>query len=191
MSSKFFTNEDNNTLLNKIEGIFKYRNIHFFDALTGYFRASGYFRIRPFVDKAEEIRILAGINIDRLIYEANKRGLLFIEDPAKSTETFNKLWDESIETGQEFVEKLKKETCLNDEFTPLNNRPEDIANQVYLFQDAKDSIPGISNLQNFFRKKIDEYKKLKHEPDIKKMAEAFHSVGAYHENTVNRKRKPS
>jgi superfamily II DNA/RNA helicase/HKD family nuclease len=449
MSSKFFTNEDDNTLLHKIEGIFKYRNIHFFDALAGYFRASGYFRIRPFVDKAEEIRILVGINIDSLVYEANKRGLLFVEDPVKSldkfsddlkkniqeaeydktveagmlqliedlatkkvmikvhpkqnlhakiyifrekekhehgygsvitgssnltdnglernfefnvelrentdiefaTETFNKLWDESIEIGQEFVEKLKRETYLNDEFTPyqvyykflieyfgksidfdpnsiedlpsgfkklsyqvdavsdgyakmmkhdgfflsdvvglgktvvatliakkffysngfpsylsktliicppalkenwddtlsqfglhdykiitsgslhkvakprdydliivdeahkfrndtagmytelqkicktptrkkltdntyqqkkvilisatpLNNRPEDIANQVYLFQDAKDSTLEISNLQNFFRKKIDEYKKLKHEPDITKMAEA-------------------
>jgi superfamily II DNA or RNA helicase len=56
--------------------------------------------------------------------------------------------------------------------TPLNNRPEDIANQVYLFQDAKDSTLEISNLQNFFRKKIDKYKKLKQEPDIKKIAEA-------------------
>jgi superfamily II DNA/RNA helicase/HKD family nuclease len=453
MSTKFFTNEDDNTLLHKIEGIFKYRNIHFFDALVGYFRASGYFRIRSFVDKAEEIRILVGINVDSLIYEANKQGLLFIEDPAKSvdkfldelktniqeaeydktveagmlqliedlitkkvvikvhpkqnlhakiyifrekekhehgygsvitgssnltdnglernfefnvelrentdidfaTETFNKLWYESIEIGQEFVEKLKRETYLNDELTPfqvyykflieyfgrsidfdpnsiqdlpsgfkklsyqvdavsdgyakmmkhngfflsdvvglgktvvatliakkffysngfpsylsktlvicppalkenwddtlsqfglhnykiitsgslhkvtkpheydliivdeahkfrndtagmytelqkicksqtrrklsdstyqqkrvmlisatpLNNRPEDIANQVYLFQDAKDSTLEISNLQNFFRKKIDEYRKLKQEPDIKKMAEAVRKL---------------
>ena len=50
MSSKFFTNEADNTLISKIEGIFKYRNIHFFDALVGYFRASGYFRIRKFVE---------------------------------------------------------------------------------------------------------------------------------------------
>ncbi len=217
MSTKFFTNENENTLLSKIEGIFKYRNIHFFDALVGYFRASGYFRIRPFVEKAAEIRILVGINIDNLINEANKRGLLFIEDPAKSrddffieikkniqeaeydkeveagmmqliqdlvtgkikikvhpnqnlhakiyifreqekhdhgygsvitgssnltdnglernfefnvelrentdidfaTETFNKLWNESIEIGKDFVEKLKKETYLNNEFTPF------------------------------------------------------------------------
>jgi hypothetical protein len=217
MSTKFFTNENENTLLSKIEGIFKHRNIHFFDALVGYFRASGYFRIRPFVEKAGEIRILVGINIDNLIYEANKRGLLFIEDPAKSrddffeelkkniqeaeydkevedgmmqliqdlvtekikikvhpkqnlhakiyifreeekhshgygsvitgssnltdnglernfefnvelrdntdidfaTETFNKLWEESIEIGKEFVDKLKKETYLNDSFTPF------------------------------------------------------------------------
>ena len=217
MSTKFFTNENDNTLLSKIEGIFKHRNIHFFDALVGYFRASGYFRIRPFVDKAAEIRILVGINIDNLVYEANKRGLLFIEDPAKSrddffeelkkniqeaeydkevedgmlqliqdlvtekikikvhpkqnlhakiyifreeekhdhgygsvitgssnltdnglernfefnvelrdntdidfaTVTFNRLWNESVEVGKEFVDKLKKETYLNDEFTPF------------------------------------------------------------------------
>lgn len=217
MSTKFFTNENDNTLLSKIEGIFRHRNIHFFDALVGYFRASGYFRIRPFVEKASEIRILVGINIDNLVFEANKRGLLFIEDPAKSrddffeevkkniqeaeydkevedgmfglikdlstgkirikvhpkqnlhakiyifreqekhshgygsvitgssnltdnglsrnfefnvelrdntdidfaTDTFDKLWDESIEIGQEFVEKLKRETYLNDEFTPF------------------------------------------------------------------------
>jgi superfamily II DNA/RNA helicase len=443
MSSKFFTNENENTLINKIEGIFKHRNIHFFDALVGYFCASGYFRIRPFVDKADEIRILVGINIDSLIYEANKHGILFVEDPAKSrnsffdelkkniqeaeydktiedgmiqlcedlitkkvsirvhpkqnlhakiyifrekekhdhgygsvitgssnltdngleqnfefnvelrdntdidfaTETFNRLWNEGVEIEQEFAEKLKRETYLNDEFTPyhvyykflieyfgrsidfdpnsiqdlpsgfkklsyqvdavsdgyakmmkhngfflsdvvglgktvvatliakkffysndfpsylsktliicppalkvywedtlsrfglhnykivtsgslhkvnkphdydliivdeahkfrndtaemytelqkicktttknsqqkkvilisatpLNNRPEDIANQVYLFQDAKDSTLEISNLQNFFRKKIDEYKNIKREPDIIKVAES-------------------
>lgn len=217
MSTKFFTNENDNTLLSKIEGIFKHRNIHFFDALVGYFRASGYFHIRLFVEKAAEIRILVGINIDNLVYEANKRGLLFIEDPAKSrddfffelkkniqeadydkeveagmlqliedlvtekikikvhpkqnlhakiyifrerekhnhgygsvitgssnltdnglernfefnvelrdntdidfaTDTFNRLWNESVEVGREFVAKLKKETYLNDEFTPF------------------------------------------------------------------------
>lgn len=217
MSTKFFTNETDNTLLSKIEGIFKHRNIYFFDALVGYFRASGYFRIRPFVDKAAEIRILVGINIDNLVFEANKKGLLFIDDPAKSrddffdeiknniqeaeydksveggiiqmiedlvtgkirikvhpkqnihakvyifreevkhphgygavitgssnltdaglaknfefnvelrdntdidfaTETFDRLWSESVEIGKEFVDKLKKETYLNDEFTPF------------------------------------------------------------------------
>ena len=88
MSTKFFTNENENTLLNKIEGIFKYRDIHFFDALVGYFRASGYFRIRPFIEQTDEIRILVGINVDNLVYEANRRGLLFIEDPAKCRDDF-------------------------------------------------------------------------------------------------------
>lgn len=453
MSTKFFTNEKENTLLNKIEGIFSHRHIHFFDALVGYFRASGYFRIRPFVDKAAEIRILVGINIDNLIYEANKKGLLFQEDPDKSrddffnevkkniqdaeydkeveagmmqliedlttekikirvhpkqnlhakiyifreetkhdhgygsvitgssnltdnglsqnfefnvelrdnsdidfaTDTFNRLWEDSVEIGQDFVEKLKKETYLNDEFTPfevymkflieyfgksiefdpnsiqdlpqgfkklsyqvdavadgyskmmkhrgfflsdvvglgktvvatliakkffysngfpsylsrtlivcppalkdnwedtlhkfglnnykiitsgslhkitrhtiydliivdeahkfrsdsaemyfhlqnicksptrkklpdgsyeekrvilvsatpLNNKPEDIANLIYLFQDAKNSTLEVSNLQHFFRQQIDAYKKLKKEPDIKKVTQAVKGI---------------
>ena len=88
MSSKFFTNKEENTLISKIEGIFKYRNIHFFDALVGYFRASGYFRIREFVEKAEEIRILVGINIDNLIHEANQQGLIFDPNAERAQEEF-------------------------------------------------------------------------------------------------------
>ena len=76
-SDKFFTNENENTLINKIEGVFAHKQIHYFDALVGYFRASGYFRIRPFVEKAQEIRILVGINVDKLIAQASAQGLLF------------------------------------------------------------------------------------------------------------------
>jgi len=215
-TTKFFTNEAENTLLQKIEGIFVHRNIHFFDALVGYFRASGYFRIRPFVEKAAQIRILVGINIDKLVADAQEKGLLFdpnaeksqedffkevkkniqeaeydqaveagmlqmIEDVATqkvllrvhprqnihakiyifrekikhdhgygavitgssnltdaglsrnfefnvelredadiqfATETFDKLWLESVPVAQDFIEKLKTETFLNDQFTP-------------------------------------------------------------------------
>lgn len=216
MTSKFFTNEAENTLLSKIEGIFKYRNIHFFDALVGYFRASGYFQIRKFVERAEEIRILVGINIDNLIHEASQQGLLFDSNAERAqdeffleikksiqtaeydkevengmlqlisdivtgkvkikvhpkqnihakiyifrekekhdhgygsvitgssnltnaglsknfefnvelrensdiefaTETFNKLWEESIPIAEEYIEKLQKETYLNNTYTP-------------------------------------------------------------------------
>ena len=216
MSTKFFTNESDNTLINKIEGIFKHRNIHFFDALVGYFRASGYFRIRKFIEKTDEIRILVGINIDRMIYHAHQQGLLFDGDIEKAqedfflqikkniqtaeydkdveegmlqliddivskkvqirvhpkqnihakiyifrekqkhnhgygavitgssnltdaglsknfefnvelrdnsdiefaTETFEKLWEEAVPVADEYIDKLKKETFLNDQFTP-------------------------------------------------------------------------
>ncbi len=216
MSTKFFTNEHENTLLSKIEGIFQHRNIFFFDALVGYFYASGYFSIRKFVEKASEIRILVGIDVNRLILEANQKGLLFDIDAYRSqedffenlkkdiqkaayskeveegmcqliadiaarkvkirvhprqnihakiyifrekdkhahgygsvitgssnltkaglsenfefnvelrdnadidfaTHTFEKLWDESIPLSNEFIERLTKETYLNHEFTP-------------------------------------------------------------------------
>ncbi len=216
MSTKFFTNENENTLLSKIEGIFQHRSIHFFDALVGYFRASGYFKIRKFIEKTDEIRILVGINIDRMIYQAHQQGLLFDGDIERAqedffnqikkniqtaeydkeveegmlqliddivnrkvqirvhpkqnihakiyifrekekhnhgygavitgssnltdaglsknfefnvelrdnsdiefaTETFEKLWEESVAVADEYIEKLKKETFLNDLFTP-------------------------------------------------------------------------
>ena len=41
MSTKFFTNEEGRTLIEKIEGIFQHKKIHFLDVLVGYFRASG------------------------------------------------------------------------------------------------------------------------------------------------------
>lgn len=48
MSSRFFTNNETNTLLKKFEGIFEHNpDLARFDALVGYLRASGYFAIRP------------------------------------------------------------------------------------------------------------------------------------------------
>ncbi|WP_218918541.1 phospholipase D-like domain-containing protein [Flectobacillus major] len=97
MSSKFFTNSEQNTLITKIEGIFNFRNIYFFDALVGYFRATGYFRIRPFIEKAQEIRILVGINVDQLIVQAQNQGVLFQVDIQKSQEDFVKNLKENIQ----------------------------------------------------------------------------------------------
>src|SRR5262249_36422104 len=42
--------------------------------------------------------------------------------------------------------------------TPLNNRPEDIRNQIALFQDLKDSTLSVSNLQHFFAQREKEYR---------------------------------
>lgn len=77
MSTKFFTNKEDNTLLNKFKGIFKHSEVNAFDALVGYFRSSGYFRIREFLKDVEKIRILVGIDVDNLITEAARRGLEF------------------------------------------------------------------------------------------------------------------
>ncbi|MFW5805730.1 MAG: helicase-related protein [Bacteroidales bacterium] len=60
--------------------------------------------------------------------------------------------------------------------TPLNNRPEDIANQIYLFQDSKNSTLEIRNLQNFFRGHIDAYRKLNKNPDIAKVQKGVRQI---------------
>ena len=84
MSSKFFTNTEGNTLFKKFEGVLENNPIAFFDALVGYFRASGYFKLRPFLEKMSEIRILVGINADKLIADAKRKGLLYLEDKIKT-----------------------------------------------------------------------------------------------------------
>lgn len=81
MTTKFFTNEGSNTLLQKFKGIFESnKDIEFFDALIGFFRASGYFRVRQFLDNVPNIRILVGINVDKIIEKYYAKGLLFQGD---------------------------------------------------------------------------------------------------------------
>ncbi|GMN12049.1 helicase-related protein [Croceitalea sp. MTPC9] len=77
MGTKFFTNSGDNTLIKKFDGIFKHTSVHYFDALVGYFRSSGYFKIREHLRDVERIRILVGIDVDHLISEAARKGLEF------------------------------------------------------------------------------------------------------------------
>lgn len=80
MTTKFFTNQDGNSLLKKFEGVFtNIDSIKYFDALVGYFRASGYFKLRPFLDNIPKIRILVGINVDQLIKKYHDKGQLYLE----------------------------------------------------------------------------------------------------------------
>lgn len=96
MTTKFFTNENENTLISKFEGVLKYNpNIKFFDSLVGYFRSSGYFKVRPFLLHVPQIRILVGINVDKLLAQANDKGLDFFKNSEK--------------TKDEFIEDIKKD----------------------------------------------------------------------------------
>jgi len=79
MSTKFFTNSENNTLINKFEGLFANNpTIDCFDALIGFLRASGYFKLRPFLNNMKKIRILVGIDADKYIAIANQKGSMFM-----------------------------------------------------------------------------------------------------------------
>ena len=71
MGAKFFTNRENNTLIKEFEGIIN-DNPHFkkLDAVVGFLRSSGYFALRPFLDKIDKVRILIGIDVDKYIVKA-------------------------------------------------------------------------------------------------------------------------
>jgi superfamily II DNA/RNA helicase len=63
--------------------------------------------------------------------------------------------------------------------TPLNNRPQDIENQLYLFQDRRNStLENIQNLQEYFKPINEQYKKLAYEKklNIKKLKALFQKL---------------
>jgi len=89
MPTKFFTNQDDNSLLKKFEGVFtNIESIRHFDALVGYFRASGYFKVRAFLNRIPKIRILVGINVDQLIKKYHDKGQLYLENPNETKADF-------------------------------------------------------------------------------------------------------
>jgi superfamily II DNA/RNA helicase len=99
MSTKFFTNQDENSLLKKFEGVFtNIDSIRHFDALVGYFRTSGYFKVRAFLDKIPRIRILVGINVDQLIKKYHDKGQLYLDNPEETKANF---LEETIKNIQE------------------------------------------------------------------------------------------
>src|SRR2546423_6329078 len=85
MSTRFFTNAGENTLLNKFAGVFAHNpDLARFDALVGYLRASGYFALQPHLEKLPLIRILVGIDVDALLAASHRRGLLHLGDANKT-----------------------------------------------------------------------------------------------------------
>lgn len=97
MSTKFFTNSGENTLIKKFDGIFKHTSVYYFDALVGYFRSSGYFKIREHLKDVEQIRILVGIDVDYLISDAAKKGLEFNFNTDVTREEFIKEFKADIQ----------------------------------------------------------------------------------------------
>lgn len=63
----FFTNEPGTTLHDRFLRTLK--DVRYFDVLVGYFRSSGFFRLYKALESIEKIRILIGLNLDRLTYE--------------------------------------------------------------------------------------------------------------------------
>ncbi len=159
MSTRIFTNQDGNSLLRKFEGVFTHvQSIRFFDALVGYFRASGYFKVRPFLDKIEKIRILVGIDVDRLTQEYNSKGQLYLSHQNKTKDQFiqetleniqEAEYDQTIENGIiQFIDDL-----ISNKIELRAHPDKTIHAKVYIFRPAEfnehspcEVITGSSNL---------------------------------------------
>jgi superfamily II DNA/RNA helicase len=80
MSTKFFNNTETR-LMDKFHGIASaMANFDIFHAVVGYFRSSGYFKLRKELENVSEIRILVGINIDNLFRQSQATGKFFFGD---------------------------------------------------------------------------------------------------------------
>lgn len=89
MSTKFFTNEEQNSVFRKFCGILEHmKDLFAFHAVVGYFRSSGYFALRPHLENVKDIKILVGINVDQMFAQAQKKGLLYNGDEEKTKEEF-------------------------------------------------------------------------------------------------------
>lgn len=77
-NSLFFTNRDGNTLIKQFENFLKKNpQVKNLDAVVGFLRASGYFALRPFLDRINKVRVLIGIDVDKYIARATQHRELF------------------------------------------------------------------------------------------------------------------
>lgn len=191
MGTNFFTNEKENTLLEKIEGVFKYKKVHFFDALVGYFRASGYFRIRKFIQQTPHIRILVGINVDKLTFQANQQGLLFNPNHEQSQEEFfndikkniqEAKYDKEVEDGMyQFIEDI-----VSGRIEMRIHPKQNIHAKIYIFREEVyhphgygSVITGSSNLTEAGLEKNFEFNvELRYDDDIQFATDTFEKLWA-------------
>lgn len=186
MNSKFFTNQQENTLLKKIEGVFQYKSIYFLDILVGYFYASGYFRIRKYIEKASKIRILVGIDVDTLVKIASYEGLQFNQDKDTTREEFLKKLKRDIQSA-EYAKEIE-EGILNliqdlvDERIQIKIHPnKNIHAKLYIFREKNKHehgygvvITGSSNLtQAGLEKNFEINVELRDNPDIDFATDTF------------------
>ncbi|MBQ7998704.1 MAG: NgoFVII family restriction endonuclease, partial [Bacteroidales bacterium] len=144
------------------------------------FRDFGIDKYTNFVSNGSLSKVLDPDNYD--YWNAEDFDLVLVDEAHKfrthTTNAFEELQAickmPRLETGH--IGGYKKKVMLISA-TPMNNTPQDIYNEILLFQDPRRcTIDGISNLTNFFSPLIVEFKRLKarQEPDLaefKRLAE--------------------
>jgi len=96
----FFTNEPERTLVDRFKSFLK--DVKYFDILVGYFRSSGFFQLYNSFEGIEKIRILVGLNIDKITYKIVEKQkveqqLIDFETHKKTQEFFGKELIEEVE----------------------------------------------------------------------------------------------
>lgn len=98
--TKFFTNNENNTLLDRFNATLSH-NTKFFDILVGYFRSSWFNNIYKSLENIEKIRVLVWLNIDKKSFE-------LIEQIRQSKQEAIESYLFSVEKEFEYTEDKKE-----------------------------------------------------------------------------------
>lgn len=97
MSTKFFNNTPDNSLFEKFKGIARNMyDFYAFQAVVGYFRSSGYFKLRKEFERVKKIQILVGINIDDIFRKQSRLFMGHVDE-----ETIRKVY------SQDFIDEVK------------------------------------------------------------------------------------
>lgn len=98
MATKFFNNENGDTLFAKFTGIAEGMgaNFHTFQAVSGYFRSSGYFKLRRELKSTQKIQVLVGINIDNVFRKSQRAGMMFLGDKADAKRQYTRTFVDDV-----------------------------------------------------------------------------------------------
>ena len=101
MATKFFNNADGETLFSKFKGIAEGMgaNFHTFQAVSGYFRSSGYFKLRNELKDTQKIQVLVGINIDDVFRKSQRAGMLFLGDKEDAKKQYSQAFIADIRSA--------------------------------------------------------------------------------------------
>jgi superfamily II DNA or RNA helicase len=190
--TKFFTNQDGNTLLEKFQGIFQWCDVYHFDALVGFFYASGYFRLRPSLGQVSKIRILVGMEVEELVVRYERLGKKFHGSSHEIREEMMKQFVRDIQSAEyakeveEGIEQLVKDVASRKLEIRVHPSKE-IHAKIYVFrQEVEHTHPGygavitgssnlsISGLEKNFEFNVE----LRDYPDIKYAKEVFEALWA-------------
>ena len=102
MSTKFFTNEPANTLFEKFKGIAEGMglNFHTFLAATGYFRSSGYFKLRKEIQNTSQIKVLVGIDLDNAFRQNEAKGTMWFGDRDEAHRLFDEAFIKDVKDAK-------------------------------------------------------------------------------------------
>lgn len=103
----FFTNEPERDLYSRFSTILK-SNTQFFDILVGYFRTSGFFKMKDAMESVEKIRILVGLNVDKYTVKIIDKANMELKYEAPTTKQAKEFFSDAIENEFEMADPTLK-----------------------------------------------------------------------------------